>query len=110
MPASAFYADAVAWLKAEGITTGTSATTFSPNDTVTRGQMAAFLFRLAGEPGGSPAHGFSDVPASAFYAEAVKWLKAEGITTGTSPTTFSPGDAVTRGQMAAFLYRYATGG
>ena len=110
VPASAFYADAVAWLKAEGITTGTSATTFSPNDTVTRGQMAAFLFRLAGEPGGSPAHGFSDVPASAFYAEAVKWLKAEGITTGTSPTTFSPGDAVTRGQMAAFLYRYATGG
>ena len=110
VPASAFYADAVAWLKAEGITTGTSATTFSPNDPVTRGQMAAFLFRLAGEPGGSPAHGFSDVPASAFYANAVKWLKAEGITTGTSATTFSPSDPVTRGQMAAFLYRYANEG
>jgi hypothetical protein len=110
VPASAFYADAVAWLKAEGITTGTSATTFSPNDPVTRGQMAAFLFRLAGEPGGSPAHGFSDVPPTAFYADAVKWLKAEGITTGTSATTFSPNDAVTRGQMAAFLFRYANGG
>ena len=108
VPAGAFYSNAVAWLKAEGVTTGTSATTYSPNDVVTRGQMAAFLHRLAGEPGGSPASGFSDVPASAFYAYGVRWLKDQGITTGTSATTYSPDDVVTRAQMAAFLFRMAT--
>jgi S-layer homology domain len=104
----AFYAEAVAWLKDQGITTGTSATTYSPDDVVTRGQMAAFLHRLAGSPGANPAHGFTDVDDTAFYAEPVRWLKDQGITTGTSATTYSPDDVVTRGQMAAFLHRMAT--
>ncbi|MEZ5246594.1 MAG: S-layer homology domain-containing protein [Acidimicrobiales bacterium] len=108
VPAGAFYSDAVAWLKAEGITTGTSASTYSPNDVVTRAQMAAFLHRLAGSPGGNPSSGFGDVPGDAFYAEGVRWLKDQGITTGTSASTYSPNDVVTRAQMAAFLYRMAT--
>ncbi|MEQ8843108.1 MAG: S-layer homology domain-containing protein [Acidimicrobiales bacterium] len=108
VPGGTFYADAVAWLKAEGITTGTTASTYSPNDVVTRGQMAAFLHRLAGSPDDNPGHGFSDVPANAFYRDAVAWLKDQGITTGTSASTYSPNDVVTRGQMAAFLYRMAT--
>ncbi len=107
VPPGAFYSEAVAWLKAEGITTGTSATTYSPDDVVTRGQMAAFLHRLGGEPGGNPAHGFGDVPDGSFYAEAVRWLKDQGITTGTSSSTYSPDGVVTRGQMAAFLHRLA---
>jgi S-layer family protein len=108
VPPGVFYSEAVAWLKSEGITTGTSATTYSPDDVVTRGQMAAFLHRLAGSPGGSPADGFTDVPAGAFYADAVAWLKDQDITTGTSATTYSPNDVVTRAQMAAFLHRMAT--
>lgn len=107
VPPDAFYTDAVVWLKAQGITTGTSPTTFSPDDVVTRAQMATFLHRLAGSPGGSPAPGFTDVPAGAFFTEAVAWLKAAGITTGTTPTTYSPDDVVTRAQMAAFLHRLA---
>lgn len=108
VPSGTYYSEAVRWLKNEGITTGTSATTYSPGDVVTRAQMAAFLWRLAGEPGGNPAHGFSDVPDGSYYAEAVRWLKAQGITTGTSPTTYAPDDVVTRAQMAAFLFRMAT--
>ncbi|MEQ8840500.1 MAG: S-layer homology domain-containing protein [Acidimicrobiales bacterium] len=107
VPAGAFYTDAVAWLKNEGITTGTSPTTYSPDGLVTRGQMAAFLWRMVGEPGNNPAHGFSDVPEGTFYAEAVRWLKEEAITTGTTPSTYSPDDNVTRAQMAAFLHRLA---
>ena len=68
--------------------------------------MATFLWRFAGEPrASSPA--FADVPAGSYYHDAVGWLAAQGITTGTSPTTFSPHDIVTRAQMAAFLWRFA---
>jgi hypothetical protein len=108
VPSGAFFTEAVVWLKNEGITTGTTDTTFSPDDNVTRAQMAAFLWRMVGEPGGNPAHGFTDVPNGTFFAEAVAWLKDQGITTGTSATTYSPNDNVTRAQMAAFLFRMAT--
>jgi hypothetical protein len=103
----AYYFSAVLWLVQQGITTGTSATTFSPDDPVTRGQMATFLWRYAGKPAPAGASPFTDVSSDAYYAEAVAWLVGEGITTGTSATTFSPDDPVTRGQMAAFLWRYA---
>ncbi len=103
----AYYFSAVLWLVQQGITTGTSATTYSPGDPVTRGQMAAFLWRYAGKPAPAGASPFTDVSSDAYYAEAVAWLVGEGITTGTSATTFSPDDPVTRGQMAAFLWRYA---
>lgn len=108
VPGGAFYAGAVGWLSDQGITTGTSPTTYSPEDVVTRAQMAAFLHRLAGSPSSSGPHGFVDVPGGAFYAGAVGWLKEQGITTGSSPTTYSPSDPVTRAQMAAFMFRMAT--
>ena len=96
--------DPVSWLLAEGITTGTSPTTFSPDDGLKRGQFAAFLWRLAGEPSAA-AHSFTDVVAG-WQQGPVSWLLAEGITTGTSPTTFSPDDGLKRGQLVTFLYRY----
>ncbi|MEM8705168.1 MAG: S-layer homology domain-containing protein [Actinomycetota bacterium] len=95
----------ISWLAAEGITTGTTATTFSPDGTLTRGQFAALLHRLAGEPTGAPAHPFVDV-VRGWQEAPVAWLFADGITTGTSDTEFSPDDPVTRGQIAAFLHRY----
>ena len=97
--------DAVSWMYAEGITTGTSATTYSPDDDLTRGQLAALLHRLAGEPEGSPPHPFRDVTPPAL-ADPVSWMFANEITTGTSDTEYSPELAVTRGQIATFLYRY----
>lgn len=102
---SAFYAPAVGWLAANGITNGTSPTTFSPDDPVTRGQMAAFLYRYAGEPGGAPENPFADVARNRYFARPIDWLYAQGITTGTSTTSFSPDQVVSRGQMATFLWR-----
>ena len=104
--AGAYYADAVSWAKANGITTGTSATTFSPNQDVTRAQLVTLLWRLDGEPT-APAAGFADVSPGRYFSTAVAWAKEQDITTGTSASTFAPEDAVTRGQAAAFLYRYA---
>ncbi|MEM8707390.1 MAG: S-layer homology domain-containing protein, partial [Actinomycetota bacterium] len=95
----------VSWLFAEGITTGTTSTTFSPDGTLTRGQFAALLHRLADEPTGAADHPFDDVVRD-WQQAPVSWLFAEGITTGTSDTEFSPEDPVTRGQIAAFLHRY----
>lgn len=95
---------AVSWMVAEGITTGTSPTTFSPEDVLTRGQLAALLWRLAGEPD-APPHPFTDV-VKEWQQGAVSWLADRGITIGTSPTTFSPDDTVTRGQLATFFWRY----
>ena len=106
VPADAYYADAVRWAVSKGITSGTSATTFAPDMTVTRAQTVTFLYRAAGTPavsGGS----FADVDANAYYADAVAWAVAEGITSGTSATTFSPDAACTRGQIVTFLYRDA---
>lgn len=104
VPADAYYADAVRWAVSKGITSGTSATTFAPDMTVTRAQTVTFLYRAAGTPavsGGS----FADVDANAYYADAVAWAVSEGITSGTSATTFSPDAACTRGQIVTFLYR-----
>lgn len=107
VPGSAYYDEAVRWLKAEGITSGVGNTgLFKPNDPVTRAQMATFLWRLMGSPSTSKAHGFPDVPRGAYYDEAVRWLKAAGITGGVGDTgLFKPNDPVTRAQMAAFLHR-----
>ena len=102
-----YFFEPVKWAYDAGITTGTSATTFSPDDSVTRAQMAVFLWRLAGEPQPTQPHGFADVPSGTFYSTAVQWLRESGITSGTSPTTYSPNNAVTRAQMAAFLHRLA---
>ncbi len=95
----------VSWMFANAITTGTTATTYAPDLVLTRGQLAALLWRLAGEPGGNPPHPFIDVFA-AWQQEAVAWMSFLGITTGVTDTLFAPDDPVTRGQLAAFFYRY----
>ena len=95
---------AVSWMSAERITVGTTASTFSPDQVATRAQIAAFLYRLAGEP---PASGVPFADLTAGWQQApVAWMAATGVTAGTSETTFSPDDPVTRGQLATFLHRY----
>ncbi len=95
---------AVAWMVANKITTGTSATTFGPDEQLTRAQVAAFLHRLAGSPDAS-GHPFTDV-TTGWQQAPVAWMVANKITTGTSATTFAPDERVTRGQLETFLYRY----
>lgn len=101
----AYYADAVKWAVANGVTSGTSATTFSPNDTCTRAQAVTLLYNAAGAPAVSGSVSFADVAADAYYANAVAWAAVNGVTAGTSATTFSPDDACTRGQIVRMLYR-----
>ena len=96
--------DAVSWMVNNGITTGTSPTTFAPNDLSTRAHAAAFLHRLAGRPS-APPHSFDDVAAS-WQQAGVSWMAYRGITTGTSPTTFEPDRKVTRGELITLLHRY----
>ena len=96
--------DAISWMADKEITTGTSPTTFAPDETLRRAQAAAFLHRLAGEPS-APPHNFSDVVAD-WQQDAVSWMAHTGITTGTSPTTFAPEGTLTRAHLVTFLYRY----
>jgi hypothetical protein len=106
VPSGAYYYDAVAWAVEQGITLGTSATTFSPDATVTRDQTVTLLYRTAGSP--APTDGtlpFTDVPSGAYCYDAVVWAVKQGITSGTGPSTFSPAAHCTRGQMVTFLYR-----
>ena len=106
VPTTSFANTAISWLVEAGITTGTTPTTFSPNNRVTRAQMAVFLHRNAGEPAPTGPHSFTDVPTTSFANTAISWLVEAGITTGTTPTTFSPNNRVTRAEMAVFLWRY----
>ena len=103
----AYYAAAVEWMVAEEITTGVTPTRFGPLANLTRGQMVTFLWRWAGAPSGNAPHGFADVDGGDYFDEAVRWAKSTGITTGTSPTTFSPDQTVTRGQLVTLLWRKA---
>ena len=104
VPASAYYAKAVAWAVENGITNGMTATTFAPNATCTRGQSVTFLHRaLKGTASGST--NFTDVKSDAFYADAVNWAVASDVTNGTSATTFSPNADCTRAEIVTFLYR-----
>ena len=100
-----YYYDAVLWAVEKGITTGTSATAFSPNSTCTRGQIVTFLWRFWGEEKATVSNPFSDTSNDAYYAEAMLWAVENGITTGTSANKFSPANACTRGQCVTFLYR-----
>lgn len=106
VPADAYYADAVSWAVENGITNGTSATTFGPDVSCTRAQMVTFLWRAAGSPEPTTANNpFTDVQAGSYYYDAVLWAVEQGITNGTSATTFSPDATVTRGQTVTFLWR-----
>ena len=104
VPASAYYAKAVAWAVENGITNGMTETTFAPNATCTRGQSVTFLYRaLKGTASGST--NFTDVKSDAFYADAINWAVANNVTNGTSNTTFSPNADCTRAEIVTFLYR-----
>lgn len=102
-----YYYDAVLWAAQKGITGGMSDTLFAPNAACTRAQIVTFLWRAAGSPEPKALSSFADVPADAYYAKAVAWAVENGITEGTSDTTFAPGTICTRAQGAALLYRAA---
>ena len=97
---------AINWAVDAGITNGTSETTFSPNETCTRGQIVTFLWRMAGEPEPTAPAAFEDVAAGSYCDKAVAWAAENGITNGTSDTKFSPEAKCTRAQIVTFLYRY----
>ena len=106
VPGDAYYAGPVAWAVSNGITSGTSPATFSPEEGCTRGQVVTFLWRAAGSPepkgGNNP---FRDVKGADYFYKAVLWAVENGVTAGTSPKTFSPDDTCTRGQIVTFLWR-----
>ena len=101
-----FYDDVV-FAYENGLFSGTTATTFSPYASMTRAMLVTVLYRLEGEPAVTGRSGFSDVTFGSYYENAVTWAADNGIVNGTSATTFSPSEHVTREQMAAILYRYA---
>ncbi len=105
--ADAWYADAVAYVSAQGLMNGTSSGIFSPGTTMSRAMLVTVLYRLSGSPAVTQASSFTDVAEDAWYADAVAWASEQGVVNGTSATTFSPNDSVTREQMAALLHRYA---
>lgn len=104
----AYYEKAVAWAVENKVTTGTSATTFSPDATVTRGQSVTFLWKANNSPAAEGTSAFTDVAASAYYASAVNWAVEKGVTSGMSATTFAPNSNCTRAQIVTFLYRAAS--
>ena len=105
---NAYYAPAVKWAVENKITAGKTDKLFAPDDTCTRGEMITFLWNAAGKPAAkNTTNPFTDVNAGAFYYDAVLWAVENGITSGTSDTTFSPDNTVNRAQVVAFLYNYA---
>ena len=107
VPGGAYYEEAVRWAVEKGVTTGTTATTFSPSAPCTRAQLAAFLWRLAGEPESTRDLTFTDVRADAWCAKALRWAAEQGVVTGYADGSFRPDQTVTRIQAVAMLYRYA---
>ena len=103
--ADSYYAKAVAWAVENGITGGTGNGKFSPNATCTREQAVAFLYRASGSPAVSGGSAFSDVAASAYYADAVAWAEQNGVTGGIGNGEFGTGSDCTRAQIVTFLYR-----
>ena len=101
---NSYYYDAVLWAVENGITTGDSADTFSPEKVCTRAQAVTFQWRAAGKPSASGSS-FHDVSPAAYYADAVRWAVANGIAYGTGGNRFSPNAACTRAQIVTFLYR-----
>ena len=99
-----YYEKAVAWAIENGVTTGTTTSTFSPDATCTRAQSVTFLYRALGKKVESSAN-FTDVKSDAFYTDAVNWAVANNVTNGTSNTTFSPNADCTRAEIVTFLYR-----
>ena len=109
VPADAYYAKAVAWAVENGITDGTSDTTFAPGTICTRAHGVTFLSRAAGSPAVSGSAAFTDVPADAYYADAAAWAEQKGITGGIGNGLFGPHNNCTRAQIVTFLYRMYQG-
>ena len=105
--ADAYYYEAVKWAAGKGITGGIGDSLFAPNQSCTRAQIVTFLWRAAGSPEPKQLSTFGDVPADAYYAKAVAWAVENGITDGTSDTTFAPGTICTRAHGVTFLSRAA---
>ena len=105
VPVGSYYYDAVLWAVENGITMGTSDTTFSPDATCSRAQIVTFLWRYEKSPAAGTANPFADVKSTAYYAGAVLWAVKEDITKGTTNTTFSPNADCTRAQIVTFLWR-----
>jgi hypothetical protein len=108
VPTDATYGPAVDWLAETAITLGCTTTTYCPAGTVTRAEMAAFLWRLEGSPEGSTSANFGDVSANHFAAPAIDWLLASGTTTGCTTSSYCPQGLVTRAEMFTFLQRRST--
>ena len=102
---SAYYAKAVLWAVENGVTTGTTATTFSPNNPCTRAQVVTFLYRYEKQPAVSGANPFTDVSESAYYYQAVLWAVEQGVTDGTGDNAFSPNMTCSRAHVVTMLYR-----
>ena len=105
VPVGSYYYDAVLWAVENGITKGTSETRFSPDDTCTRAQIVAFLWRSEKSPAAGSRNPFADVKSTAYYADAVLWAVKEDITKGSTNTTFSPDADCTRARIVTFLWR-----
>ena len=103
----AWYSDAVAYVYRNGLMSGTSGSTFSPDAAITRAQLVTILWRMAGSPQVNGLMDFDDVSQDAYYAEAVRWAASEGIAGGYGNGLFGSDDPITREQMAAILYRFA---
>lgn len=106
--AAEWYQDAVGWASATETAKGYPDGTFRPDAEVTRAETAQFLWRMNTCPGGEPT-GFDDVPVRSWYADAVEWMVEQGMASGTSVTTFSPDDPVTRGELVTLLFRMPSG-
>ena len=105
VPKGSYYETAVLWAVENGITKGTSDTTFSPDATCSRAQIVTFLWRSQKSPAVGSLNPFTDVSANAYYTDAVLWAVEENITKGTTATTFSPDADCTRAQIVTLLYR-----
>ncbi|MEQ8841115.1 MAG: 5'-nucleotidase C-terminal domain-containing protein [Acidimicrobiales bacterium] len=105
VPTGVYWEEAVNYAKAAGITTGVSATEFGPDLPMTRAMYATMLWRAAGAPTGNPDSGFGDVATARYFTEAIRWLKAEGLTTGIAPGVFGPDETITRAMGVTFLWR-----
>ena len=103
---SAYYAKAVLWAVENGVTTGTTPTTFNPNGTCTRAHAVTFLYRYEKQPAVSGENPFTDVSETAYYHDAVLWAVNQGITTGTAEGVFNPNGACSRAHVVTFLYRF----
>lgn len=98
--------DAIAWAVTNNLFTGVSASQFAPDNAMNRGMLVTVLYRLAGKPNAGEQH-FSDVPAGAYYKDAVAWASQFGVVTGMGNGKFAPNDNITREQLAVILYRFA---